>query len=120
MNKLEENWELYKLGIPWKDVGELEGDERDFLLKQAGEIREKMEAQQKQQEEAMKQQEQMRQAALAQQQQYQQGGMQGGASPLPPQGPAQQQPPNQNPFADAEKDERIAELEAKVASLEEG
>ena len=115
MNKHEENWELYKLGIPWKDTESLEGDERDFLLKQADEIRSKMEDQQKQQEEAMKQQEQMRQAAMAQQ--AQQGGMQP-QQMQHPQGPLAQQPPPENPFS-PEKDARIAELEAEVATLKE-
>ena len=115
MNKLEENWELYKLGIPWKDTEALEGDEREFLLKQAGEIRDKLEEQQKAQEEAMKQQEAMRQAALAQQQAASQQQPMGGM-----QGAMQQQPAQittENPFT-AEKDARIAELESQLAEAQ--
>ena len=90
-NEQEENWHLMVFcGMPWAEVKELEGDDREFLLKKADDgkleiLKRKKESAEEQmaQQQAIMQQQQ--QAMMQQQQMTQQ---------RPPQQQMQQQPVN--------------------------
>jgi hypothetical protein len=79
-NEQEENWHLMVFcGMPWAEVKELGGDDREFLLKKADEgklevLKRKKESaeQQMAQQQAVMQQQQQQQAMLQQQQMAQQ------------------------------------------------
>ena len=64
MTKQEENWEMMTLlGMRWEDAGKVKGEDREFLLARANEIKVDL---MKRREAEMQMQNQMRQQAQAQ------------------------------------------------------
>ena len=64
MTTQEENWEMMTLlGMRWEDAGKVEGDDREFLLARANEIKVDL---MKRREQEMQMQNQMRQQAQSQ------------------------------------------------------